>query len=186
MPEVVVSFLDGEVLYGELGLLHMDDPFLDVDLHTLDGNARQALVPVSAVRQIDTAKVEPAPSAAELKGKPRVALHFLDGQVLRAYVINPATLQRFGSLWDIVDAKSGEHKVTAVPYTALKAAFYVRRWDTRSPIERGSSVASKEASQRRRLAELQARRNREGVRRKLGRPGARRSPAGPERPSRGT
>lgn len=170
MPEVVVSFTDGEILYGELPLLHMDDPFLDLDLHTLDGNARQALVPVSAVRQIDLTKVAQPGAEVDLKVLARVALHFTDGQVLRAHVVAPASLQRFGSVWDIIDAKSREHKICAIPYTSLKAAFYVRRWDTRSPLERASSVTASAAQQRRRLAEIQARRGRESLTRRLPRP----------------
>ena len=170
MPEVVVSFLDGEVLYGELPLLHMDDPFLDLDLHTLDGNARQALIPVSAVRQIDLTKVSQPGNDVDLKELARVALHFIDGQVLRAHVVTPASLQRFGSVWDIIDAKSREHKICAVPYTALKGAFYVRRWDTRPPLERSNSVASAQSGQRQRLAEIQAKRSREGLSRRLPRP----------------
>jgi len=171
VPEVVVSFLDGEVLYGDLPLLHMDDPFVDLDLHTLDGNARQALVPVSGLRQIDLTKVPQPGAEVDLKQLARVALHFIDGQVLRAHVITPASLQRFGSVWDIIDAKSREHKICAIPYTALKGAFYVRRWDTRPPLERSSSVAAGQSGQQRRLAEIQARRNREGVSRRLPRAG---------------
>ncbi|HVB53792.1 MAG TPA: hypothetical protein VNF24_06325 [Candidatus Acidoferrales bacterium] len=170
MPEVVVSFLDGEVLYGELPQLHMDDPFVDLALHTLDGNARQALVPVSGVRQIDLTKVAQLGDKVDLKKLARVALHFIDGQVLRAHVVTPASLQRFGSVWDIIDAMSREHKICAIPYTALKGAFYVRRWDTRPPLERSSSVTQGQSGQRRRLAEIQARRNREGVSRRLPRP----------------
>ncbi|MGA2872081.1 MAG: hypothetical protein ABSF27_00585 [Candidatus Dormibacteria bacterium] len=170
VPEVVVSFLDGEILYGELPLLHMDDPFLDLDLNTLDGNARQALIPVSAVRQVDVTKVTQPGPQTDLKQLARVALHFVDGQVLRAHVVAPASLQRFGSVWDIIDAKSLEHKVTAIPYTALKGAFYVRRWDTRPPLERSKSVAAAQSGQRRRLAELQAKRGREGLSRRVPRP----------------
>ncbi len=166
MPEVVVSFLDGEVLYGELPLLHMDDPFVDLDLHTLDGNTRQALVPVSGVRQIDLTRVDQMGDDFDLKALARVALHFIDGQVMRAHVVNPASLQRFGSVWDVIDAQSREHKICAVPYTALKGAFYVRRWDTRSPLERSSSVAAGHSG-RRRLAEIQSRRNRQSLSRKL-------------------
>ncbi len=171
MLEVVLSFLDGEVLYGELPLLHMDDPFVDLDLHTLDGNARQALVPVSGLRQIDLIKVAQPDDEVDLKQLARVALHFIDGQVLRAHVVTPASLQRFGSVWDIIDAKSREHKICAIPYTALKGAFYVRRWDTRPPLERSSSVASGQSSQQRRLAEIQSRRNRAGMSRRLPRSG---------------
>ncbi|MGC2192639.1 MAG: hypothetical protein WA751_09930 [Candidatus Dormiibacterota bacterium] len=171
MPEVVVSFLDGEVLYGELPVLHMDDPFVDLDLHTLDGNARQALIPVSGLRQIDLTKVAQPGDEVDLKQLARVALHFIDGQVLRAHVMTPASLQRFGSVWDIIDAKSREHKICAIPYTALKGAFYVRRWDTRPPLERSSSVAAGQSGQRRRLAEIQSRRSREGMSRRVPRPG---------------
>jgi hypothetical protein len=167
VPEVVVSFLDGEVLYGDLPGLQMDDPFLDLDLHTLDGNARQALVPVSGVRQIDLTKVAQPGDQIDIKELARVALHFIDGQVLRAHVVKPASLQRFGAVWDIIDAKSREHKICAIPYTALKGAFYVRRWDTRSPLERSRSVASGEGH---RLAEVQARRSREAMSRRLPRP----------------
>lgn len=167
MPEVVVSFLDGEILYGELPLLHMDDPFLDLDLHTLDGNARQALIPVSATRQIDLGRVAQPAQDLDLKDLARVALHFIDGQVLRAHVVKAASLQRFGAVWDIIDAVSREHKITAIPYTALKGAFYVRRWDTRSPLERAGSLGSAQSGPRRRLAEIQARRGREGLSRRL-------------------
>jgi len=167
VPEVVVSFLDGEVLYGELPALHMDDPFVDLDLHTLDGNARQALLPVSGLRQIDLTKVVQLGDQVDLRRLARVALHFIDGQVLRAHVVTPASLQRFGSIWDIIDAKSREHKICAIPYTALKGAFYVRRWDTRPPLERANSVAAGKSGRQLRLADVQSRRDREGMSRRL-------------------
>lgn len=159
MPEVIVSFLDGEVLYGEVPLLHMDDPFLEVDLHSLDGNTRQALVPVSAIRQIDATGVPPAPEGNQ-EELARVALHFLDGQVFRALVVTPASLQRFGAVWDVIEAGLGQRRILAIPYTALKAAFYVRHWDTRHPVDREGTAAQVE---QRKLAEIQARRSRAGL-----------------------
>ncbi|MDA8330542.1 MAG: hypothetical protein M0027_04925 [Candidatus Dormibacteraeota bacterium] len=157
MPEVIVSFLDGETLYGEVPTLHLDDPFLEVELHSLDGNTRQALVPASAVRQVEVRQVEPIEVGRDVKEMPRVALHFADGQVFRAHVVNPASLQRFGAVWDVIEAGHDEHRVMAIPYTAMKAAFYVRHWDTRRPVDRDSSA---EETEGRRLAEIQARRSR--------------------------
>lgn len=159
VPEVIVSFLDGEVLYGEVPLLHMDDPFLEVDLHSLDGNTRQALVPVTAVRQIDATGVPPVPEGDQGQ-LARVALHFLDGQVFRAEVVTPASLQRFGAVWDVIEAGLGQRRILAIPYTALKAAFYVRHWDTRHPADRDGTPAQIE---QRKLAEIQARRSRAGL-----------------------
>ena len=168
MPEVIVSFLDGEVLYGEVPLLHMDDPFLEVDLHSLDGNTRQALVPVTAVRQIDATGVPPLPEGTEREQLARVALHFLDGQVFRAEVVTPASLQRFGAVWDVIEAGPGERRILAIPYTALKAAFYVRHWDTRHPLDRQGTAAQTE---QRKLAEIQARRSQAEVARRMPRRG---------------
>ncbi len=154
MPEVVVSFLDGETLYGEVPVLQMDDPFLEVELHSLDGNARQALVPATAVRQVEVRTSPPLEEGRSLEELPRVALHFLDGQVMRAQVVSPATLQRFGAIWDVVEAGREERRLIAIPYTALKAAFYVRHWDTRRPDER---VGPDSDLDRHRLAEIQDR-----------------------------
>lgn len=156
MPEVIVSFLDGELLYGDLPLLHMDDPFLEIELQSLGGNLKQALVPVSAVRQIDATGTPPPPSDKPLEQMAKVALHFLDGQVQRALVVTPASLQRFGAIWDVVETATGERRIFAVPYTSLKAAFYVRHWDTRRPEARTGSPAEVE---QRRLAELHDRRS---------------------------
>jgi len=182
MPEVIVSFLDGETVYGEVPVLHMDDPFLEVEVHSLDGNTRQALVPVSAVRQIDANSVPPLEGGQDPKEMPRVALHFLDGQVFRAHVVTPAVLQRFGAVWDVVEAAHGDHRILAIPYTALKAAFYVRHWDTRRPEDRQGLAAN---SERRKLAEIQARRSRATVAGRapraaglMGRVAAARGPAG--------
>lgn len=161
MPEIVLAFLDGELMYGSVAALQLDDPFLEVEAHGLDGNNRQALVPASSVRQIDQAGVAPLPPETDLEPMPRVALHFLDGQVFRAHVVTPATLQRFGAVWEVVEAETRQHRIFAIPYTSLKAAFYVRHWDTRRPADR--QATDPEERERMRLAEIQARRARAAV-----------------------
>ncbi len=154
MPEVIVSFLDGETLYGEVPVLQLDDPFLQVELHSLDGNSRQALVPATAVRQVEARSSPALEDGLRPEELPRVALHFLDGQVMRAQMVSPANLQRFGAIWDVVEAGREERRLIAIPYTALKAAFYVRHWDTRRPDQREGPDPDLE---RRRLAEIQDR-----------------------------
>lgn len=161
MPDVILAFLDGELMYGSVPALQLDDPFLEVELNGLDGNNRQALVPAVSLRQVDLGGVAPVDSDLDLEPLPRVALHFLDGQVFRAHVITPASLQRYGAVWDVVEAGSREHRTFAIPYTALKAAFYVRHWDTRRPADRaGDDHRDRE---RTRLAEILARRGRTPV-----------------------
>ncbi len=161
MPDVILAFLDGELMYGSIPALQMDDPFLEVELHGLDGNNRQALVPAVSLRQIDQATVPPVPGDVDLETLPRVALHFQDGQVFRAHVITPASLQRYGAVWDVIEAGTREHRTFAIPYTALKAAFYVRHWDTRRPADR--IAGDSRDRERTRLAEILARRSRSPV-----------------------
>ncbi|HVA21087.1 MAG TPA: hypothetical protein VNN74_03190 [Candidatus Micrarchaeia archaeon] len=136
MPDVVVSFLDGEVLYGTVPALQMEDPFLDLAVENLGSNARRALIPLTSLRQILVGGNPPVPSAKELERLPRVALRFTDGQVERAFVATPARLQRFGAVWDLVDPAAEQRRLVGVPYTAIKAAFYIRHWDSRPPARR--------------------------------------------------
>ena len=161
MTEVVLAFLDGELMHGSVAALQLDDPFLEVELHGLDANNRQALVPAASLRQVDQVLVPELDAEVEVEALPRVALHFQDGQVFRAHVLTPAALQRYGAVWDVVEAGTREHRTLAIPYTALKAAFYVRHWDTRRPQDRsGDDPRDRE---RARLAEIMSRRSRAAV-----------------------
>ena len=161
MTEVVLAFLDGELMHGAVAALQLDDPFLEVELHGLDGNNRQALVPAASLRQVDLVGVQSLAAEVDVEGLPRVALHFQDGQVFRAHVLTPAALQRYGAVWDVVEAGTREHRTLAIPYTALKAAFYVRHWDTRRPQDRGGD--DPRDRERARLAEIMSRRSRAAV-----------------------
>ncbi len=161
MTEVVLAFLDGELMHGAVASLQMDDPFLEVELHGLDGNNRQALVPAASLRQVDQLLVPALSPEVEVEALPRVALHFQDGQVFRAHVVTPAALQRYGAVWDVVEAGTRDHRTMAIPYTSLKAVFYVRHWDTRRPQDRGGD--DPRDRERARLAEIMARRSRAAV-----------------------
>ncbi len=155
MTDIVVSFLDGEMLYGTVPALEMEDPFLDLSVENLGSNARRALIPLTSIRQILVGDDPPAPSQRELERLPRVALRFNDGQVERAYVVTPARLQRFGAIWDLVDPGGEQRRLVGVPYTAIKAAFYIRHWDSRP---RGSRQPGEEgaADESDRLASVHA------------------------------
>ena len=161
MIDVVLAFLDGELMHGSVSSLQLDDPFLEVELHGLDGNNRQALVPAASLRQVDQAEVGELAADVVVESLPRVAIHFQDGQVFRAHVLSPAALQRYGAVWDVVEAGTREHRTFAIPYTALKAAFYVRHWDTRRPPDRAD--ADPRDRERARLADILSRRSRAAV-----------------------
>jgi hypothetical protein len=136
MPEVVISFIDGEVVHAEMPEITFDLAILEAELRGVDPNAERALFPVSAIRQLLVGEPLPAPPADVVEEWDRAAFHFVDGQVIRASISPDALLGRHGGVWHIVEAGSDELRIVAIPYTALKGVFHIRQWDSRPAGER--------------------------------------------------
>jgi hypothetical protein len=136
MPQVVISFRDGELLHAETPNLSFEHALLEAEFRTADANCERALLATDAIREILVGDAEPAPPAAELEGWDKAAFHFYDGQVLRAWISPEAVLGRHGGLWRIVEPDASELVTVAIPYSALKAVYHVRQWDSRSPAQR--------------------------------------------------
>ena len=136
MPQVVVSFHDGEVLHAATPELTFDRPILQADVESMDSNSDRALLPLGAIRQLIVGEAEPAPPPEVLETWDRAAFHFLDGQVLRAFIAPDVVLGRHGGIWRIVERGSTELHVLAVPYSSLKGVFRLRGWDSRPRAER--------------------------------------------------
>jgi hypothetical protein len=141
MPQVVISFLDGEVLFAETPEITFELPVIEVRIENVDANSEQALVPTTAVRQIIVGQVGDAPDEATVEGWDKAVFHFLDGQVLHAHIAPEALLGRHGGIWRMVERNSDELRTLAIPYSALKAVFRVRVWDSRSMGERAAREA---------------------------------------------
>jgi hypothetical protein len=141
MPAVVISFLDGEVLFAETPEITFDLPVLEAQVENVDANSERALIPTTAVRQIIVGEVEDAPDMATVERWDKAVFHFLDGQLLHAYIAPEAALGRHGGIWRMVERGSEELRTLAIPYSALKAVFRVRVWDSRSAGERAARDA---------------------------------------------
>jgi hypothetical protein len=141
MPQVVISFLDGEVLFAETPEVTFDLPAIEARVENVDANSERALIPTTAIRQIMIGEVEEAPDAAVLERWDKAVFHFLDGQILHAHIAPEALLGRHGGIWRLVERNSEELRTLAVPYTALKAVFRVRVWDSRPASERAARAA---------------------------------------------
>jgi hypothetical protein len=138
---VVISFLDGEVLFAETPEITFELPILEAQVENVDANSERALIPTSAVRQIIVGAVEPAPEASTVETWDKAVFHFLDGQLLHAYIAPDALLGRHGGIWRMVERGSDELRTLAIPYSSLKAVFRVRVWDSRSAGERAARDA---------------------------------------------
>jgi hypothetical protein len=141
MPAVVISFLDGEVLFAETPDITFDLPVLEARVENVDANSERALIPTTAIRQIMVGDVEDAPDQATLESWDKAVFHFLDGQILHAHIEPEALLGRHGGIWRLVERGTDELRTLAVPYSALKGVFRVRVWDSRSASERAARDA---------------------------------------------
>jgi hypothetical protein len=137
MPAVVISFVDGEVLHAEIPELTFEMPVIEAEVRGVEPNNQRAILPLTAITQIVVGGPEPAPAPDVLEGWDRAAFHFIDGQVLRASIAPEALLGLHGGIWKVFPPGGVEVTTLAIPYSALKAVYHVRQWDSRSLSERG-------------------------------------------------
>lgn len=136
MPAVLISFMDGEMLYAETPELTFDRQVVEAELHSVDPNSDRALFPLTAIRQLIVGDLEPAPEAAVVSEWDRAAFHFVDGEVLRASISPDVYLGRHGGVWRLVEPGARELQTVAIPYAALKGVYRIRQWDSRPLSER--------------------------------------------------
>jgi uncharacterized protein DUF6982 len=131
---VKVRFFDDETLEGEARDLDLDEPDFLLEIHDPSGfeNSEMAWVPLSAVKNIELPIVS---EELEPHGR-KVAIRFLDGEVLRGFAGGEVKRHRYALALHF-HPENGAVRRLAVPFTAIKALFYVRDFDGRPAEEKG-------------------------------------------------
>ena len=132
---VKVRFFDDETLEGAAQALDLDEPdfLLEIDDPSGMENSEMAWIPLSAVKMVEL-PIEG--KVTEPHGR-KVAIRFLDGEVLRGHSAGEIKRHRFGLALYLYPETSGPPKRLAVPFSAIKALFYVREFDGRIEEEQG-------------------------------------------------
>ena len=129
---VTIRFLDDEIMEGRVAQIDLQHPNLQVDLTEEASNNESALVPLPSVKRITLTTA--APSAAEKNKEGRkVAIRFVDGEVLKGYLEGELRHATHGITMRLMTVEKDRIETLAIPYTALKALFYLKTWDTRPP-----------------------------------------------------
>jgi hypothetical protein len=141
MASLRMLFLDGEVIDGESDDVSSARP--GFAMRPSGGNNRLAWVPFSALKYC---KFSPAAAVRSGRpedprgqvGLPKLVLRFNDGEVMRGY--KDEVFAHDGNclnvmLWDQVTRSLCRY---IVPYSALKAVFFVEQWDSREGVERSA------------------------------------------------
>jgi hypothetical protein len=134
MANVRLRFLDGEVIEGESD--DVSSSRLGFAMRPTTGNNRLAWVPFSALKYcMFTSAGRPTRDPRSQLGLPKLILRFNDGEAMRGY--RDEVFAHDGNclnvmLWDEVTKALCRF---IVPYSALKAIFFVEQWDSRAGVE---------------------------------------------------
>ena len=128
MSRLTVRFLDDEVIEGVAEDVSLDAPDFHIEVAGGSNNAR-AWVPLPAVKKINF-EAGPADEHAVTADK-MVALRFQDGEVMRGYLNGGLERHRYGMLVTLYSADRSTMQKVGIPYTSLKALFYLKSWDGR-------------------------------------------------------
>ncbi|HEV3231291.1 MAG TPA: hypothetical protein VG245_03450 [Candidatus Dormibacteraeota bacterium] len=133
MPEVLLTFLDGEVLPADAPLIDFYNPILHVTSSEPGGNNREITVPLSSVKYVVFGGEEDAGVDSE-ESMGKVVIHFNDHEVMRAYASRDVLGGPYGIIYSLLDTNKMVRRQIGVPYTAVKAIFKVKVWDSRQKV----------------------------------------------------
>jgi len=131
MANVTVRFFDDETLEGTARDLDFDEPDFLVEVDDSAGleNNETAWIPMTAVKWVE---LPIDPDLASETPTRKVAIRFLDGEVLRGHLDGTLERHRYGVVLNL----HGEHtdspiRKLGIPFSAVKALFFIREFDAR-------------------------------------------------------
>ncbi|HXA41827.1 MAG TPA: hypothetical protein VNV65_02825 [Candidatus Solibacter sp.] len=129
MPEVRLTFLDGEVLAAETELIDFSQPVVRARAAD-DSNNEELTIPLSSLKYIVMSGPE---DEIEVGGGDlgKVVIHFTDGEALRAYAARDTLGGLYGVIYSLIEPQRKQQRRIGVPYTAVKAIFKVRQREGR-------------------------------------------------------
>jgi len=125
---VVVRFSDDEVLEGDALALDLDRPDFELVLADPGANGRRALIPLPSVKCV-TFDRRPVPAGDGVADMQKVALHFVDGEVITGLLGDDPRRGRYGVQLELVSPEGDEVELLGIPYDSLKAMFFLRAFD---------------------------------------------------------
>src|SRR5437667_9086370 len=128
---VTVRFLDDEIMEGQVGTISLNQPNIEIEMPEASNNER-ALVPLPSIKRITLTAGEPS-SEEQTRADRKVAIRFQDGEVLKGYLDGELRQASHGLTLRLMSVEKDRIETLGIPYTALKALFYLKTWDTRPP-----------------------------------------------------
>ncbi len=129
---VTVRFLDDEIMEGRIDQRNLEEPNIVLELEHAATNNERALVPLPSIKRITFDAGTPSQQQQE-RATRKVAIRFQDGEVLKGYLDGELEHATHGITIRLMTVEKDHVETLGIPYTALKALFYVKSWDSRPP-----------------------------------------------------
>jgi len=127
---VTIRFLDDEIMEGQVATISLDQVNVVLDMPGEASNNERALIPLPSIKRITLQAGPPTPDEQARAGR-KVAIRFQDGEVLRGYLDGELQHASHGVTMRLMTVEKDRIETLGIPYTALKALFYLKSWDTR-------------------------------------------------------
>ncbi len=135
--KVSVRFFDDETIEGTAHELNFEAADFQLEVEGAEGleNNEMAWIPLNAVKWIEL----PPEATSGGNKRRRVAIRFIDGEVLRGHATDDVARHRQGFVLNLYPEEDAEGvpRRLGIPFSAIKAVFYVRQFDGRRRDERG-------------------------------------------------
>lgn len=128
--EVLIRFADDELLEGRVAELDLNAPDFELEVADHATNNERAIIPFPSVKRM-TLDRRSADAPVELERMQKVALRFRDGEVVKGLMGSPPRRGRYGVAVELMSPDGGEIELLGIPYSSLKAVFYLKAWDSR-------------------------------------------------------
>ena len=129
---VLVRFADDEILDGAVDRLDLDRPDFELTVSDPGTNNRRALIPLPSVKCLTLGR-RPLDPPMTIDNMQKVALRFLDGEVIKGLIADNPQRNKYGVTVELVSPAGDEIELLGIPYHSLKAVFYLKSWDSRPP-----------------------------------------------------
>ena len=129
---VTIRFLDDEIMEGRVASISLNQPNIELEMPDEASNNERALIPLPSIKRITLTAGEPS-SEERARAERKVAIRFQDGEVLKGYLDGELRQASHGLTLRLLSVEKDRIETLGIPYTALKALFYLKSWDTRPP-----------------------------------------------------
>ncbi len=129
---VTVRFLDDEIMEGRVASVSLNQPNIELEMPDEASNNERALIPLPSIKRITLTAGAPS-SEERVRAERKVAIRFQDGEVLKGYLDGELRHASHGLTLRLLSVEKDRIETMGIPYTALKALFYLKTWDTRPP-----------------------------------------------------